>query len=65
MIIVTQLNGSQYYVNPHQIESITCKPDTTLLMLSGKAIIVLEKPDEILQRIIDYRKLIGGFKNEV
>jgi flagellar protein FlbD len=65
MIIVTQLNGIKYYVNPHQIESINCKPDTTLLMLSGKSIIVLEKPEEILQRIVDYRKLIGGFKNEL
>ncbi|GHT48261.1 flagellar protein FlbD [Spirochaetia bacterium] len=65
MIIITRLDGSQYYVNPHQIESIDCKPDTTLLMLSGKHIVVREKPDDVCSKIIEYRKLIGGFKNEL
>ncbi|GHU38831.1 flagellar protein FlbD [Spirochaetia bacterium] len=64
MIKATRLDGVEYYINPHQIESIEIKPDTTLLMLSGKYIIVREKPDEIINRIVDYRKLIGGFGNE-
>jgi flagellar protein FlbD len=64
MIIATRLDGVEYYINPHQIESIELKPDTTLLMLSGKHVVVREKPDEILRRILAYRKLIGGFKNE-
>ncbi|HON12638.1 MAG TPA: flagellar FlbD family protein [Treponema sp.] len=64
MIRVTRLNGTEYYINPHQIESIETHPDTTLIMLSGKKVIVREKPEQILQRIIEYRKLIGGFKNE-
>jgi flagellar protein FlbD len=33
-------------------------------MLSGKSIIVREKTDEILDRIVEYRRRIGGFKNE-
>jgi len=64
MIQVTRLDGTEYYINPHQIESIETHPDTTLIMLSGKKVIVREKPEQILQRIIEYRKLIGGFKNE-
>ncbi|GHV84073.1 flagellar protein FlbD [Spirochaetia bacterium] len=64
MIKATRLDGVEYYINPHQIESIECKPDTTLSMLSGKFIIVREKPDEVINRIIEYRKRIGGFKNE-
>ncbi|MEW6566048.1 MAG: flagellar FlbD family protein [Spirochaetota bacterium] len=64
MIRVTRLDGTEYYINPHQIESIETHPDTTLIMLSGKKVIVREKPEQILQRIIEYRKLIGGFKNE-
>ncbi len=58
------LDGTEYNINPHQIESIETHPDTTLIMLSGKKVIVREKPEQILQRIIEYRKLIGGFKNE-
>jgi flagellar protein FlbD len=64
MIKITRLGGTEYYINPHQIESMECKPDTTLLMLSGKAVVVREKPDEVIGRIVEYRRRIGGFKNE-
>ena len=64
MIKLTRLNGAEYFINPHQIESMEVKPDTTLLMLSGKTVIVKEKVSEVIARIIEYRRLIGGFKNE-
>ena len=64
MIKVTRLNGNEYFINPHQIESIEIHPDTTLLMLSGKYVVVLEKVEEVIERIVEYRKRIGGFKNE-
>lgn len=64
MIAVTQLNGKQYWINPHQIEMIECNPDVTLVMLSGKHVVVREKPDDIIEKIVGYRKLIGAFKNE-
>ena len=64
MIKVSRLNGKEYYINPHQIESIEIRPDTTLLMLSGKSVVILEKVEEIIDRIIEYRRKIGGFKNE-
>jgi flagellar protein FlbD len=64
MIKVTRLNGVEYYINPHQIESLEIHPDTTLLMLSGKHVVVLEKVEEVIDRIVEYRRRIGGFKNE-
>ena len=64
MIKVTRLNGIEYYINPHQIESIEIRPDTTLLMLSGKHVVVKEDVEEVLNRIVEYRSRIGGFKNE-
>ncbi|MDR3342492.1 MAG: flagellar FlbD family protein [Treponema sp.] len=64
MIKVTRLNGTEYYINPHQIESIDVKPDTNLLMLSGKHLIVLEEVPVVLERIVEYRRQIGAFKNE-
>ena len=64
MIKVTRLNGVEYYINPHQIESIEVKPDTNLLMLSGKHVIVKEGVTEVLDRIVEYRQRIGYFKNE-
>jgi flagellar protein FlbD len=53
-----------YYVNPHQIEYIETNPDTTLIMLSGKRLIVREDYQSVLHRIVEYRRLIGAFKNE-
>jgi flagellar protein FlbD len=64
MIKVTRLNGKEYYINPHQIESIDVHPDTTLLMLSGKYVVVMESVEEIIDRIVEYRRRIGIFKNE-
>ena len=65
MIKVTKLNGTEYYINPHQIEYIELNPDTTFIMLSGKRLIVKEDIVEIIDSIIEYRKKIGIFKNEI
>jgi flagellar protein FlbD len=65
MIEVTRLDGKKYWINPHQIESININPDVTLMMLSGKSVVVKENPDEIVQKIIEYRKQIGIFHNEL
>lgn len=64
MIDVTKLDGTVYYVNPHQIEYVEANPDTTLIMLSGKRLIIREKYAVLLDRIVKYRRLIGAFKNE-
>lgn len=64
MIKVTRLDGQEYYVNPHQIEYMEKNPDTTLIMLSGKRLVVQEDRQVVLDRIVDYRSRIGAFKNE-
>ncbi|MDR3276176.1 MAG: flagellar FlbD family protein [Treponema sp.] len=64
MILVTRLDGKEYYINPHQIESIETRPDTTLLMLSGKYVVVREAAADVIDRIVAYRRRIGGFGNE-
>ncbi|MCR5437715.1 MAG: flagellar FlbD family protein [Treponema sp.] len=65
MIDVMRLDGKIYWVNPHMIESMESTPDLTLSMLSGKKIIVRNSPEEIIQKIIDYRRKIGIDKQEV
>jgi flagellar protein FlbD len=64
MIELTQLSDKAFWVNPHQIEYIEKTPDTMLAMLSGKRIIVKESVDEVIDRIVEYRRRIGAFKNE-
>ena len=56
MIDVTRLNGKKYWVNPHMIESMESNPDLTLNMLSGRQLIIKEKPAEIIDKIVEYRK---------
>ena len=60
MIEVTRLNGVKYWVNPHQIETIEQNPDVTLVMLSGKNLIIKEKPEEVIEKIIAYRRKIAN-----
>ncbi len=64
MVEVTRLDGKRYYVNPHQIEYIESNPDTTLIMLSGKRLVVREDYQTVFGRIVEYRRLIGAFKSE-
>ena len=64
MVQVTRLDGREFYLNPHQIEYIELNPDTTLIMLSGKRLVVREDYQTVFQRIVEYRREIGVFKNE-
>jgi flagellar protein FlbD len=61
MIKVTRLDGMEYYINPHQIESIEINPDTTLVMLSGKHIIVRNEVDDVLAKIEAYHRRISPY----
>jgi flagellar protein FlbD len=64
MIKLTKLGGGTIYINPHQIEYIESNPDTTLIMLSGKRLVVHEDYQSVFNKIVEYRRLIGAFKNE-
>ena len=65
MIEVERLNGSKYFINPHMIESMESLPDLTITMLSGKKVIVRNSPEDIINKIVDYRKKIGINTQEV
>lgn len=59
MIPVTKLDGSTYWINPHMIESMEQNPDLTVTFFSGKKIVVKNSPQEVIDRIVSYRKQIG------
>ena len=65
MIDVLRLDVKQYWVNPHMIESMETTPDLTLTMLSGRKIIVRNAPEELIEKIIEYRRNIGVERQEV
>ena len=59
MIEVTRLDGKRYWINPYQVEYMEETPDLTLTMLSGKKVVVRESPEEVIGRIVAYRRKIG------
>ncbi len=65
MIEVERLNGTKYFINPHMIESMESLPDLTITMLSGKKVIVKNSPEDIINKIVNYRKRIGINTQEV
>jgi flagellar protein FlbD len=64
VIKVSRLNGAEYWLNPHVIETLEGRPDTTITLINGKKLIVKEKPREILEAIISYRTRLGILGHE-
>ena len=59
------MNGKKYWINPHQIESMEQNPDLTLTLLSGKKVVVAETPQDVVDKVVEYRKRIGVFNQEL
>jgi flagellar protein FlbD len=59
MISLTRLNGCTVAINPDLIASIDVTPDTTVALLGGERIIVRENLDEVVEKIIAFRRLVG------
>lgn len=56
MIKVTRLNGQEIVINAELIEYLEASPDTIIALTTGKKIMVKESVDEVVERIIEYRK---------
>ena len=61
MIQVTRLNHSSLVLNSDLIEQIESTPDTVISLTNGERIMVLETPEEIVDRVVVFRQtIIGG-----
>ncbi|HMF77669.1 MAG TPA: flagellar FlbD family protein [Bryobacteraceae bacterium] len=61
MIHLTRLNRIPLVVNSDLIEHIDVTPDTLIVLTSGQKILVLETAEEVVERVIDFRRaLLGG-----
>lgn len=58
MIKLTKLNDDKIYVNDILIEFIEETPDTVITLTTGKKIIVKEPVEMVINKIIEYQKLI-------
>lgn len=64
MIALSRLNGRTVAVNPDLIVWIDVTPDTTLCLAGGDRIVVRESLDDVVARIIAYRKLVGPARSQ-
>jgi len=57
MIILTRFNNKNFVVNAELIEFVEATPDTIITTTSGKKLIVKEPVEEVVRKVIEYRRL--------
>jgi flagellar protein FlbD len=60
MIRLTRINQVPLVVNSDLIEHVESTPDTVVSLSTGQKFMVLESPDEVIARVISFRKAIGS-----
>jgi flagellar protein FlbD len=58
MIRVTRLNLTPLMLNSDLIEHIEITPDTVITMTTGQSLRVRESADQVVQRIVEFRRSI-------
>lgn len=62
MIKLTALSGSEFYLNIDLIYKVEPLADSLITLTDGKTLRVKESADEIVQKIVAYkRQIFGGF----
>ncbi len=64
MIKVTRLNDKEFVINTDIIEFIESTPDTVITTTTGKKVIVKEDVDEVINRVVEFKRKIfqGSYK---
>ena len=57
MITLTKFGGNAVVINAELIETCETTPDTIVTLINGKKILVQESVEEVVKRVIDYRRL--------
>ena len=65
MITLSRLDGSEFVLNAELIQLIEPVPDTHLTLTDGKHLIVPEAAEEVVARLIGYRRAAYGHHRAV
>ena len=65
MIKLTRFDGSEIAVNAELVKFVESAPDTIVTLISDQKLLVLENVDEVIARIIEYKRLAYGSLPEV
>ena len=58
MIKVTRLNGKEFVVNADLIQFLEEIPDTIITLVNHEKVVVKEKMDEVIRRVIEYNRCV-------
>ena len=58
MVKVTKINGAQLVINAELVELIEFTPDTIVTLTTGKKIILKDGVDDLIRRIVEYRRRV-------
>ena len=61
MITVTRFDHSEFILNADLIEIVEALPDTHITLVTGKKILVKQTTDEVVARVVAFRRLAGIF----
>jgi flagellar protein FlbD len=56
LIKVTDVSQKEKFINCDLIEKIEMVPDTLVTLINGHSFMVRDNPDDIIQRIIEYKR---------
>ena len=56
MIVLTKLDGKEFYLNCESIETILENPDTVITLTTGKKLLVRESAEEIAKKVIAFKQ---------
>ena len=65
MILVKKINRQDIIVNCELIETIEFSPHAVISLTSGEKVIVNEGPEDIIRKVIEYKRAIGGRSLEI
>ncbi|HRQ72135.1 MAG TPA: flagellar FlbD family protein [Phycisphaerales bacterium] len=58
MISLTRLNGKRFVLNAELIRTVEETPDTLITLISGEHVIVKETLREVVDRVVEYGRLL-------
>ncbi|MGH9658111.1 MAG: flagellar FlbD family protein [Bryobacteraceae bacterium] len=58
MIKLTRLNTQPFVLNADLIEHLEATPDTVITLITGQKLMVHESADDVIERVIAYRREI-------
>ncbi len=60
MIRLTRINRAPLVLNSDLIEHVEATPDTVIALTTGQKLVVLESAEEVIQKVIAFRRLIAN-----